>query len=208
MGKQKKFYVVWKGRTTGIFESWGECKRETNGFPGAKFKSFKSRQFAEQALQDGSEKYIRRRKIQDELTEDQLKRLGNPEPESIAVDAAWNKVSGIMEYRAVYVRNEEEVFYQGPFEGGTNNIGEFLALVHALAYCKKANWDAVIYSDSRSALSWVRVKGAPKHFKSQVKNEVLFNIIKRAEKWLRENNYSNQIVKWESRAWGENPAEF
>jgi ribonuclease HI len=40
------------------------------------------------------------------------------------------------------------------------------------------------------------------------KNKKLFELIGRAIKWLNENTYSNKILKWETKAWGENPADF
>ena len=57
--------------------------------------------------------------------------------ESIAVDAACSGNPGNMEYRGVYTKTKEQIFHQGPFPQGTNNIGEFLALVHGLAFFKK-----------------------------------------------------------------------
>jgi ribonuclease HI len=38
--------------------------------------------------------------------------------------------------------------------------------------------------------------------------KVLFEMVRRAEKWLKENTYKNPILKWETKAWGEIPADF
>jgi ribonuclease HI len=205
---KQKFYVVWKGRATGIFESWDECNKQINGFPGAEYKSFKTRQLAEQALQSNSREFIGKDIFETELTEEQLKLIGDPIEESIAVDAAWNTMTGVVEYRGVYTKTGKEIFCQGPFEDGTINIGEFLALVHALAHCKKNNWNVPIYSDSRNAIGWVKDKEARTNHQPSEKNKPLFDMINRALKWLNENEYPNQILKWETRAWGENPADF
>ena len=35
-------YVVFKGRKTGIFNSWPECHEQVDGFPGASYKKFNS----------------------------------------------------------------------------------------------------------------------------------------------------------------------
>ena len=43
---------------------------------------------------------------------------------------------------------------------------------------------------------------------SCVENQPLFELIERAEKWLRTHKFSTQIVKWETKAWGEIPADF
>ena len=48
----KKYYVVWKGHKTGIFNTWSECKSQIDGFSGARFKSFSSKQEAELAYQN------------------------------------------------------------------------------------------------------------------------------------------------------------
>jgi len=207
MAKQK-FYVVWKGRVTGIFESWDECNAQIKGFPGAEFKSFATRQLAEQALRRNSNEFIGKEIFESELTEEQLKLLGSPIEDSIAVDAAWNTMTGRLEYRAVHTKTRKEIFHQGPFEDGTINLGEFLAIVHALAHCKNSNWEVPIYSDSRSAIGWVKDKEARTSHEPSEQNKPLFDMISRALKWLNENEYRNQILKWETRAWGENPADF
>lgn len=46
----KKYYVVWKGRQTGIFTSWAECKAQVDKFAGAKYKSFPTQEEAESAF--------------------------------------------------------------------------------------------------------------------------------------------------------------
>lgn len=88
------------------------------------------------------------------------------------------------------------------------NPFEFPAIVHALALCRKNGTDLPIYSDSRNAISWVKEKIARTNHKRSAKNKTLFDMINRAEKWLREHDYPNQILKWETKAWGENPADF
>jgi len=46
----QKYYVVWKGRETGIFTDWGTCKKHIDHFPGARYKSFKTLIEAESAF--------------------------------------------------------------------------------------------------------------------------------------------------------------
>ncbi|MBS1655099.1 MAG: ribonuclease H family protein [Bacteroidetes bacterium] len=207
MAKQK-FYVVWKGRETGIFETWDDCKKQIHEFPQAEYKSFKTRKLAEEAFHSGSKDFIGKDFFETTLTEDQLKLLGDPILESIAVDGAWNTNTGIVEYQGVYTKTKEVIFKMGPFEDGTNNIVEFLGIVHALAHCKKDNIKLPIYSDSRNAISWVREKEARTNHERTEQNKKLFELIDRAVKWLKENEYENEILKWETQAWGENPADF
>ena len=328
---KKKFYVVWKGKETGVFDSWEKCKRCIDGFTGAQYKSFPTKEAAEEAYKKGSpspslpkgkgEKYgymmadpvlynllknfsqehrniptevesilwsclqggrldrfhFRRQHIvgkyivdfvcleknlvleidglihqlpankesdeertlwlnehgftvvrfkNEEIISDienalktikqKLKVLpfgkdlgwavGYPIPESISVDAAYNGKE--MEYKGVYTKTKQELFKLGPFEGATNNIGEFLAIVHALGYLHKQKSSAPVYSDSVTAIHWVKLQHANTKLARTLENKSLFYLIERAEKWLKENKYPNKLLKWETKAWGENPADY
>lgn len=205
---KQKFYVVWKGRDTGVFESWEDCKKLIHGFPQAEYKSFKTKKLAEEAFFSNSNEFIGKEVFETELTDEQLKLIGDPILESIAVDGAWNTITGVAEYQGVYTRTKEVIFKMGPFEDGTNNIVEFLGIVHALAHCKKNSIKLPIYTDSRNAIGWVRDKEARTNHGRSEKNKNLFELVDRALKWLKENEYENEILKWETRAWGENPADF
>lgn len=205
---KKKYYVVWKGRQNGVFESWEECSAQINGYAGAVYKSFNTRQLAEAAYKSNSNEFIGKDVFESELTAEELKLIGSPITESISVDAAWNTFSGVVEYQGVYTATKEVLFRGGPYEDGTINIVEFIAIVHALAYCKKQGWSIPIYSDSRNAIAWVKDKDARTTHSKNEKNEELFQLIDRALKWLNSNKYANQVLKWETRAWGENPADF
>jgi ribonuclease HI len=205
---RQKFYVVWKGRQTGVFENWDECKEQVHEFPQAKYKSFKTKQLAEEAFHSNSNDFIGKEIFETTLTEDQVKLIGTPILESITVDGAWNTLSGVVEYQGVDTNTKEVLFRQGPFEDGTNNIVEFLAIVHGLAYCKTKNLTLPIYSDSRNAIAWVKDKQARTNHAKSDKNTKLFELIDRAINWLKNNEYENQVLKWETRAWGENPADF
>jgi ribonuclease HI len=199
---QQKFYVVWKGRQTGVFETWDECKTQVHEFPQAKYKAFKTLGEAMEAFDVGTASLERAE------SEKRNNPIGQPIAESIAVDGAWNTTTGDVEYRGVDSKTGKEIFKQGPFTNGTNNIVEFLAIVHALAYCKKHSSKLPIYSDSRNAINWVKDKQARTKLTRETTNEKLFELVDRAIKWLNENEYDNPILKWETQAWGENPADF
>ena len=64
-----------------------------------------------------------------------------------AVDAACSGNPGPMEYRGIDLATGAVVFHYGPVHG-TNNIGEFLAIVHALALMEQKGIRKTIYSDS------------------------------------------------------------
>jgi ribonuclease HI len=113
-----------------------------------------------------------------------------------------------MEYRGVDTKTKKQLFIQGPFEQGTNNIGEFLALVHGLALLKKNNSNLILYTDSRTAMSWVKKKKCNTKLERNTKNKTLFELVDRAVNWLKNNTYKTIIVKWETKAWGEIPADF
>ena len=206
---KKKFYVVWKGKKTGVFTSWNACKRQIDGFEKAEYKSFPTLEEAEIAFKKTYSDYKGVNTKKPKLTSKDLEKYGKPILESLAVDAACSGNPGKMEYRGVFTKTKKEIFKKGPFLKGTNNIGEFLALVHGLAYLKKKNReDVLIYSDSRIAISWVRQKKCKTKLKFDASNADLKDLILRAEHWLKSNSYKNPIVKWETKAWGEIPADF
>ncbi len=206
--KQNKYYVVWRGHQTGIFNSWPECQKQVSGFPGAKYKSFLSRQEAEAAFSGSSVDYIPKQGTQGERVETGRSSVGKPILASISVDAACEGNPGRMEYRGVETDTGKILFEKGPFAVGTNNIGEFLAIVHAAAMLKKMASPKPIYSDSRTALSWVRKKRANTTLKRTARNQELFDLIEQAERWLADNEIANKILKWETAAWGEVKADY
>lgn len=209
MAKSKnKYYVVWVGQNPGIYTSWKECQAQISGFPNAKYKSFSSKTEAEKAFLSSAGSYISKKKSTTSGTKTKSashKIIKN----SISVDAACSRNPGIMEYRGVKTISGEEIFRMGPFDDGTNNIGEFLALVHALAMLKKqGREDIAIYTDSRTGLSWVRNKKVKTTLQKTRKNKALFELIDRAVEWLKSNEIKNRIVKWDTKKWGEIPADF
>ncbi|RIA11029.1 ribonuclease HI [Flavobacteriaceae bacterium MAR_2010_72] len=206
--KKKKYYTVWKGHHPGVFESWDDCKAQINDFQGAQYKSFETFDAAKKALKGNYKDYITKGKFKSELSESQLKKIGNPNYNSISVDAASSGNPGKMEYQGVDTKSKKQLFKQGPFEEGTNNIGEFLAIVHGLALLKKNKSDRIIYTDSKTAISWVKKKICNTKLERTPKNEKLFELVDRAVHWLKTNTYTTVIVKWETKAWGEIPADF
>ena len=205
---KKKFYVVWNGHKKGIFTSWNTCKKQILNFTGAQYKSFVSKEAAEEAFKGNYKDYVGKDTKTIKLSAEELKKYGKPILNSIAVDAACAGNPGKMEYRGVTTKDKKQLFIQGPFEQGTNNIGEFLALVHGLGYLKQRNLDVPIYSDSKIAISWVKKGQCRTNLQITAQNKLLFDFIKRAEKWLKEHTYTTKILKWETKAWGEIPADF
>lgn len=204
---KKRFYVVWNGLVPGIYKSWDECQEQIKGVKQALYKAFDTLEEAERAYCSSPHDYIGHGEKKDKIK-------NSPEsypPEiirnALAVDAACSGNPGMMEYRGVYIGTGEEVFHFGPMFG-TNNIGEFLAIVHGLALLKQRGIDLPIYSDSRNALLWVKGKQCKTKLPRNNKSEELFKYIERAEKWLKENKHSTPLLKWETDKWGEIPADF
>lgn len=201
--------MVWKGHKTGVFESWEDCKAQTKNYTGEQYKSFTSLKAAKDAFDDGAEHHIGKSKtFKSALSPEALNKIGSPNYNSISVDAASSGNPGRMEYQGVDTKTKKVLFKQGPFEQATNNIGEFLAIVHGLAFLKQHRSNRIIYTDSRTAMSWVRKKNCNSKLQRSKENEKVFDLIDRAVHWLNTNSYSTTIVKWETKAWGEIPADF
>ncbi len=200
-----KFYVVWKGRQPGIYNTWPEAQAQITGFNGARYQSFPSRDLAEKAFSTPPPAPNPRTTA----------KSAKPKPakgsiirESLSVDAACSGNPGPMEYQGVHTATHERIFHQ-QFALGTNNIGEFLAIVHGLALLKKQGLTHYpIYTDSATALTWVKNKKVKTQLPRNARTEELFQFIERAEQWLKANTYANPVLKWETEYWGEIPADF
>lgn len=205
---KNKFFVVWEGKQPGIYRSWNECKQQIHGYGGAIYKGFVTETEAREAITSPCWDYIGKNVKEKKPSEEVIAKFGTPDLESLSVDAACSGNPGLMEYRGVYTRTGEEIFRQGPFKAGTNNVGEFLALVHGLAFLKQKNSPLPIYTDSITALAWVKAKKAKTKLEKNEINAVLFDLVSRAETWLKQNEYTTKIMKWETSFWGEIPADF
>lgn len=206
----RKFYVVWEGRSPGIYDSWEECKDQIDGFPGARYKAFPSQDAATEAFRGDSSEHIGVLKAIASYNPIAVNYSAFPEIilDSIAVDAACSKNPGPVEYRGVDTKSGITLFKVGPLADGTNNIGEFLAIVHALAMTAQQGVATPIYSDSRTALAWVRDRKCKTTLQRTPNNARIFELMQRAETWLQTHSYANRLIKWKTEEWGEIPADF
>ncbi len=204
--RKSKFYVVWKGRQPGIYDSWAACEAQVKGFPGAEFKAFPTRAMAEAAWKESYAAY----KGKNVAAQRWLFAPNPPALPCLCVDAACSGSPGPLEYQGVWLPGEKQVFHQGPFAEGTNNVGEFLAIVHALAWLEEqADERTPVYTDSRTALAWVRKGRCGTTLASTRKNAPLFALIARAERWLADHpRAAARVRKWDTDTWGEIPADF
>ncbi|BCX05707.1 MAG: ribonuclease H [Candidatus Roseilinea sp.] len=198
-----KFYVVWKGRAPGVYDTWSEARAQVEGFAGARYQSFPNRAQAEAAF--GAGDIMRGERA---VPPSRLDQLPAKVRTGYAVDAAWNARSKVMSYRGVEIATGKEIFRDGPFEDATNNVGEFLAVVHALAWLKERDSRAPIYTDSNNAILWVAQGRCQTTLTRTPRNGTLFERIAQAERWLDEHEYCNAVLKWRTHEWGENPADF
>ncbi|HEY2982361.1 MAG TPA: ribonuclease H family protein [Anaerolineales bacterium] len=200
---KQQFYVVWKGRKTGVFSSWEHCSAAVTGYKGAEYKAFGTLDAAEAAFQ-GSYKDF---KGKPPTHQQWLFAPSKPVLPSVCVDAACAGSPGPLEYRGVLTEDAKQLFHAGPFPDGTNNVGEFLAIVRAMDWLSKNKHDWPIYSDSESAIAWVKAGKCNTKLARLSTNTMLFRLISRAEQSLKDSKRV-KVLKWDTETWGENPADF
>jgi ribonuclease HI len=202
MAKQK-FYVVWKGRRTGVFNSWEACSAQVSGYAGAEYKSFDNLSAAESAFRGAYAAF----KGKPASAGQWKMALTKPEIPSISVDAACSGVPGPVEWRGVETESGQQLFKFGPYPDGTNNVGEFLAIIQGLAWLMEKGLTWPLYSDSENAILWVKAKKCRTKLERTRKNAELFELIAEAEETLKDLK-PLRILKWDTEMWGENPADF
>lgn len=208
MAKQK-YYVVWAGRNPGIYTSWAECQEQIKGYQQAKFKSYTNREEAEKAFEEGWKKHWGQgAKKKEKSSQLAFEIADGIDYDSISVDVGTRGNPGPVEYQGVDTRTGEVVFSYGPIHKGTNNLGEFLAIVHALAYLHKQGSKKRIYTDSVNAMKWVKEKKVSSTLKRDASTEEIWTLVDRALRWLHTHSYENKILKWNTEKWGEIKADY
>lgn len=213
-----KYYVVWVGQDPGVYDNWEDCELQVKNFPGARYKAFPNREAAVDAYRSGAEdslgiaKAIVRHLAATADKPRDYSSIPGVRPDAIAVDGACAGNPGRMEYRAVRLADGKELFRVGA-DGrytGTNNIAEYLAIIH-LAAVLKQNGDSTtpIYTDSRNTLAWLRRGRSRTTLTENDATRPTLELLRRADKWLAENGpIRNPILKWQTEIWGEIPADF
>lgn len=208
----KKYYVVWTGVDPGVYDNWEDAQQQVVNFPGAQFKSFASREAAVEAYRGDPRQHLGLFKAMARHPKGaEVARQFSPavRQDAIAVDGACSCNPGPMEYRGVRVADGTEIFRVGPFEDGTNNVGEYLAIIHALALLdKQGDHLTPIYSDSRTAMSWVRNRAYRSKLAVTPRNGRIHQLLERANAWIQSHDVLNPILKWDTDKWGEIPADF
>lgn len=212
MAPKRKFYVVWAGYAPGIYDSWEEARQQVEGFPGAKYKAFPDQTSATEAFrQHGDDPMAFFKSLKTHTSIQHVNYSAFPEirTDAIAVDAACSRNPGPVEYQGVDVATGQRIFHVGPIPCATNNIGEYLAIIHCAAMLKKQN-DTLrpIYTDSRTALAWIRAGHSRSTLVPTAENAYARQLLARADAWLANNRIANPILKWNTELWGEIPADF
>ncbi len=214
----RKFYVVWEGRSPGVYDSWDECQAQVDGYPGARYKSFGSNAEAVAAFRGRPSEQLGI--IRSIVSHGGMKRpAGQYSPpvipgirlDAIAVDGACAGNPGRMEYRGVRVGTGEVIFHIGGATPlyGTNNIAEYLAMIHVAALLKRENDTSTpIYTDSRTTLSWLRRGASRTTLAATPQTAPVLELLRRADAWLAANKILNPVLKWNTEEWGEIPADF
>ena len=202
---KQKYYVVWRGIRPGIYQSWDECKQQVQGYDGAQYKSFTDKEEAQRALQKS---YWEITQLKGKKNLQELTTKDKPILNSISVDAACSGNPGTLEFRGVFTDTETELFRRGPYQMGTVNIGEFLAIILALAWLKKHKLSYPIYFDSMTAMAWVRNKRVNTKLERTSKNVEIFKALDNGVAWLKVNPVNVKILKWPTKLWGEIPADY
>lgn len=217
MAAGKKYYVVFAGRNPGVYDDWSDAREQIEGFDGARYKGYGSAAEAAEAYRKASGKNdgdlgrflagASRRALPKPGQPDYFT---NPEVDldAWAVDASCLGNPGRMEYQGVELMTGRTLFRIRPFDDATNNIGEFLAIVHAMALMAKEGKYHNIYSDSVSGMAWARTRKVKTQLKPTPRNAKVFELMARAVTWLNTHQFPSKVMKWQTEKWGEIPADF
>jgi len=227
--KKQKYYVVWVGQEPGIYDRWSDCYQQVANYPGARYKSFPTREDAVEAYRGDPAEHmnlmrgIARRRHEAAVSSPPDVQASMPAPrdyttlpgirlDAIAVDGACAGNPGKMEYRAVRVADGSEVFHIGVSRTllGTNNIAEYLAMIHLAAILhKNGDHTTPIYTDSKNTLAWLRKGHSKTTLQLNSSTAATLDLLERADAWLAlYGPIKNPILKWPTEEWGEIPADF
>ncbi len=202
----QKYYTVWAGRKTGVFSSWKECRPLVIGFRGARFKSFPTLPEAKRAL---NRRYRERNgndntAIQTLFNSDDTRAINN----SLIASGTCNLETGEVEISAIHTGSGQLIFWKGPFHDGTPDMAEFIAIVETLRYLKPRKLSIPVYSESATALNWVRDRHARPALPRRQSNMELYQRFDECMAWLHDYAYYNRTLKWDTESWGRSLGDF
>lgn len=203
--KKQKFYTVWKGRKPGVYDNWEDCKAQTDGFEGARFRSFATKELAEKAFNTDYHEFLNFGN--ETASENNIK---DYETNAIAVDASCTGNPGMTEFQGIDLRTGKKIMESKNYTKGTNNIGEFLAIVKCLEMIRigKIKGNPIIYSDSQAAIAAVKNKKMKTSLTEDTDTREILQDLAKGTKMLNTYDYKTEIRKWDTQKWGEIPADF
>jgi ribonuclease HI len=130
---------------------------------------------------------------------------------AICTDAACPSNPWPIEYRGVIVSTGKEVFNYGPLDWWSVNIAEFLAIVEWLKRLLQNQKYTILYSDSKTAIWWIKKGAINTTITKNKNNTILFEIIHESIQWLKLNSDRSNYITLSKRPTsqrGQIPADF
>lgn len=158
-----KFYAVRIGRTPGIYNSWDDCKAQTDGFPNATYKSFKTAAEAADFMgwSDSSQKQMTINETVGNKATEAIKDASENDLENVAyVDGSFNAATGEFSYGVVMFHNGQEHTFSKSFSDPElasmrNVAGEIKGAEAAMEYAYKNGMTTLtIYHDYEGISKW------------------------------------------------------
>lgn len=205
-----KYYVVWEGNATGIFDNWTQCSESIKGYRGAIYKSFKSLAEAEEAFQNDPLLYIGKTTEETEQLKNEDIRIviGEPFKGSISTGGYYDFERDTITYRGVDIDTDAVVFKKADIQGGNLLLCRFLPIVHALAYLNSKSIDAPVYTTNKQVVYYIRNDWYDKLFFDLDPKSEAYGILQRAILWLSEHEVKEKVLLWDQQHWGEMPGAY
>lgn len=146
---KQKFYAVKNGHKIGVFDTWEECKASVDGFSGAEYKSFKTR---EEALA-----FV---KGEEFVTEQKAALVGHPDEATAYVDGSFNPATGAFACGVVMLVDGKEITFNQAYTDAElakmrNVAGEICGSILAMRYCIKNKINTLhLYYDYEGIEKW------------------------------------------------------
>lgn len=182
---KSKFYAVRKGKNTGIFKSWDECKKQVHGFKKAEYKSFKTLKKAEEYLEG-------KKSINEIYGEDIDNEIKNKETLLAYVDGSFSKKHNKYSYGCVILEHNNQVELYGigkneELASMRNVAGELLGSITAIKWAIKNSYKKIIIHYDYTGIEywakgeWKTNKEGTKDYKrfiDKVKKDIEIDFIK------------------------------
>ena len=167
---KKKIYAVRKGKITGIFYSWDECSASVNGYPGAEYKSFTTKEEANDYLGNSFTAQI------EEEKKDQKNTSSSSTESTLTayVDGSFDPSIGKYAFGCILLTPEGEIIResgngQDPESLAIRNVaGEMLGAMYAVQWAINHGYPSLtIYYDYEGIAKWAQGDWKAKNKRTQ-----------------------------------------